>query len=127
MDQTSQQKRVLVIEDEPALREAIKFKLQRRDIIVDDAETGEQGLELLKLHVPDLVWLDMLLPGISGLEVLQKIRATPGLETLKVVVVSVSSGEERIKEMFKLGALDYIIKSNYSIDEIVTKAEDRLK
>jgi CheY-like chemotaxis protein len=127
MDQTPSQKRVLVVEDEPALREAIKFKLERRGILVDAAETGEEGLELLKVHVPDLVWLDMLLPGINGIEVMRRIRATPGLENLKVVVVSVSSGEERIKEMFKLGALDYIIKSNYSIDEIVTKAEEALK
>ncbi len=119
-------KRVLVIEDEPSLREAIKLKLERHGVTVDDAETGERGLEFLKEHTPDLVWLDMLLPGINGVEVLRRIRATPGLESLKVLVVSVSSGEEKIKEMLRLGALDYIIKSNYSIDEIVGKAEHAL-
>jgi DNA-binding response OmpR family regulator len=119
-------KRILVIEDEPSLREAIKFKLERHGFIVDDSETGEHGLELLAENKPDLVWLDMLLPGISGLEVLRKIRAIPGLETLKVLVVSVSSGEEKIKEMLRMGALDYIIKSNYSIDEIIAKAEEVL-
>ncbi len=122
MDETTK-KRILVIEDEEALREAIKIKLELRGIIVDDAGTGEAGLEMLKAHTPDLVWLDMLLPGINGVEVLRTIRTIPGLEKLKVMVVSVSSGEEKIKEMLALGALDYVIKSNYSIDEIVAKAE----
>ena len=127
MEQTTETKRVLVIEDEPALREAIKFKLERRGIMVDAVETGEAGLLMLATKVPDLVWLDMLLPGINGIEVMKRIRATPGLQNLKVIVVSVSGGEERIKEMFKLGALDYIVKSNYSIDEIIAKAEEALK
>lgn len=120
---TTQNKRILVVEDEPALREAVKLKLERRGYIVDDAETGEKGLELLKEHRPDLVWLDMLLPGINGMEVLRTIRANPEYADLKVIVVSVSSGEERIKEMLRLGAIDYIVKSNYPLDEIIAKAE----
>ncbi len=122
MDETLK-KRILVIEDEEALREAIKIKLELRGITVDDAATGEIGLEMLKAHTPDLVWLDMLLPGINGVEVLRTIRGMEEHKNLKVLVVSVSSGEEKIKEMLGLGALDYIIKSNYSIDEIVAKAE----
>ena len=119
-------KSVLIIEDESALREAIKLKLEKRGITAFAAETGEEGLEILKKEKPDLLWLDMLLPGINGTEVLRAVRANKETEKLKVVVVSVSSGDEKIQEMFRMGALDYIIKSNFSINEIVDKVEKML-
>ncbi len=126
MTETLPKKSVLIIEDEPALREAIKLKFEKRDITAFTAETGEEGLEILKKEKPNLLWLDMLLPGISGTEVLRAVRANKETEKLKVVVVSVSSGDEKIQEMFRMGALDYIIKSNFSINEIVDKVEKML-
>jgi CheY-like chemotaxis protein len=115
--------RVLVVEDEPALQEAIKFKLEQRGIQVSLAATGEEALNLAKAQRPDLVWLDILLPGMSGLEVLEKMRQDRALKNLAVVMVSVSAGPEKIKEAFEMKALDYIIKSDNKLDDIIERID----
>ncbi len=114
-------KTVLVVEDEPALQEAIKFKLEKRGINVMLASSGEQALEMLKQKRPQLIWLDILLPGINGLEVLEKIRQDNQLKDLAVIMVSVSAGPEKIKRAQEMKALDYIVKSDYKLDDIVEK------
>ncbi len=119
-------KKVLVIEDEAPLQEAVKIKLGREGVDVIVARTGEEGLSLLKREKPDLVWLDILLPGINGLEVLRIIRENEETKTLPVVVVSVSSGEEKIKQAFSMNIVDYLVKSEYTLDDIVKKVKETL-
>ena len=117
-------KLVLVVEDEPALREVIALKLGREELVeVAAATNGEDALVFLKKRKPSLIWLDLLLPGINGLEVLEKIRNDADLKNLPAVIVSVSAGEEKVKRAFELGALDYIVKSNNSIDDIIKKVK----
>jgi CheY-like chemotaxis protein len=117
-------KTVCVVEDEPALSEAVKFKLIKAGFNVLTASTGEEALEVFKTHKPDLVWLDVLLPGMNGLEVLRKIKSSSELKDFKVVIVSVSAGPEKIKEAFFLGAVDYLVKSEYTIDQLITKVTE---
>lgn len=123
---SKQKKTVLLIEDEPALQEAVKIKLEKEGIEVLAAGTGEKGLQILEEKKPNLVWLDVLLPGINGLEVLRRIRENTKIKDLPVVVVSVSSGQEKIKQAFSMNVIDYIIKSEYTLDDIVKKVKDIL-
>jgi len=118
---TQKKKTVLLIEDETALQEAVKMKFKKKGIEVLSAETGEKGLSLLKKKKADLVWLDILLPGIDGLEVLKRIRKAQKTKNLPVLVVSVSSGQEKIRQAFALNVIDYLVKSEYKIDDIVEK------
>lgn len=118
---TQIKKTVLVVEDELALREAIKLKLEREGIEVVQAGTGEEALKRIKEKQPNLVWLDILLPGMNGLEVLRKIREDFGMKDLPVVVVSVSVGREKIEKALALNASDYITKSGYNIADIIKK------
>ena len=113
-------KLILVVEDEPNLLEAIKRKLEKENVNVLTAETGEQALGALEKQKPDLVWLDILLPGINGLEVLRSIRNNPLVKDLKVVAVSVSGGDDKIKEARALNVDDYIIKSENTL-ALITK------
>jgi DNA-binding response OmpR family regulator len=114
-------KTILLVEDEPALLEAVKLKFDKEGVGTYTAITGEQALEVLKKVNPTLVWLDILLPKMNGLEVLKSIREDPKLKDQPVIVVSVSGGEEKIKQAFGMNVLDYLIKSEYTIDEIVDK------
>lgn len=123
---TDKKKTVLLIEDESALREAVKMKLEKKGIEVLVAETGEKGLSILQEKKPDLVWLDILLPGINGLEVLKRIREDEKTKNLPVIVVSVSGGQEKIKQAFVLNVIDYLVKSEYKIDDIIKKVIDIL-
>lgn len=123
---TDFKKTVLVVEDEPALQEAVKIKLEKEGVNVLTADTGEDALIVLEANRPDLVWLDILLPGINGIEVLEKIRENPKLKNLPAVIVSVSGGQEKIKRAFSLGVVDYLVKSEYTIDVIVGKVKNLL-
>lgn len=120
-------KTILLIEDESALREAIRVKVEKEGIELWMAETGEQGLAVLKEKKPDLIWLDILLPGMNGLEVLKRIREDKKTKDQPVIVISVSAGQEKIKQAFNLGVIDYLIKSEYTLDEIVRKVKEILK
>lgn len=111
----------MVVEDEPALNEAITLKLRKEGIVVLPLGSAEDALVMLETKKPDLIWLDILLPGMDGLAFLRQMRSTPKLQHLRVVVVSVSAGDEKIKQAFGLNVLDYIVKSQYPIDEIVKK------
>lgn len=118
--------KVLVIEDEPSLQEAARLKLEREGIEVFSASTGEDGLKLLKEKKPDLLWLDILLPGMNGLEVLRQVRENPETKALPVIILSVSSGPDKIKQAFGLGVVDYMVKSQYTLEDVVKKVKEVL-
>src|SRR3989304_5252314 len=116
-------KSILVVEDEPALLEAVKLKLVKLEFDALTATTGEEALTTLSQKKPNLVWLDVLLPGMNGLEVLRKIREKTETKDLPVVIVSVSASPEKIKQAFALNVLDYIVKSEFTIDAIIKKVQ----
>ena len=116
-------KSILLIEDEPALHEAIKLKLEKAGIKVYSFFTAEEAVPFLKKEKPDLVWLDILLPGMNGLEFLKQIREDFSLINLPVIIVSVSHSSEKIKKAFELNVLDFIVKSDNSLDDIIKKVE----
>jgi two-component system, OmpR family, alkaline phosphatase synthesis response regulator PhoP len=118
---------ILVVEDEQALQDALKLKFEKKGLEVLTASTGEEALEILKTSRPILVSLDILLPKMNGLEVLQKIRDNKDLRDLPVVVASVSGGQEKIRQAFSLGVVDYLVKSEYKIESIVKKITDILE
>lgn len=116
------QKTVLVVEDDIALQEAFKLKLEKDESIrVLTAMTGEEALAMLEKESPDLVTLDILLPKINGIEVLRAMRADPRLKDVSVLVISVSGGNEIMKEALELGIVDFLIKSDYKIDDLIKK------
>jgi CheY-like chemotaxis protein len=108
--------RVLVVDDEPLLRELLQVHLVQEGFHVETAETGEDALAQLREHRPDLVLLDLMLPGISGLDVLETIRQTRSQHDLPVIVVSTEGGNPAIAEALRLGANDYVTKPfNFSL------------
>ncbi|MEN9558705.1 MAG: hypothetical protein RL141_1074 [Candidatus Parcubacteria bacterium] len=116
-----QQKTILVVEDDQALQEALKLKLVQAGFAVTTAGSGEEALEAVKKQRPTLISLDILLPRMNGLEFLQIIRKDPALSDVPVVVLSVSAGMEKIKQAFGLNVTDYLIKSEYGIEELVKR------
>ena len=118
----SEIKTILVVEDDKALNKAIVLKLNKHGfnvITVFNAETALKALEENASIV--LIWLDVLLPGMNGFNFLELIRKNPKYNDKKVVVVSVSGGEDSRQKALKLGAVDYIDKSAYDLDTLVSK------
>ncbi|MBI4692148.1 MAG: response regulator [Candidatus Terrybacteria bacterium] len=114
-------KNVLLIEDDRALNEAIKMKLEKAGYGVVSALTAEEAIPVLENQPIDFVWLDILLPGMNGLEFLRVIRQKPLLKDKKVAVVSVSGSYGTKEEARKWGIVDYIVKSEYKLNDIVDR------
>lgn len=120
-------KKILVVEDDVPLREAICLKLSKRGYEVIQATTGEEALALLGKTMPDFVWLDILLPGIDGLEVLKVVRETKSTKDLPVIVVSASCGPEKIKRATEMNICEYAVKSDHKLDSIIGRVASYIK
>lgn len=104
------QKRVLVIEDDEEFLNILTHYLSGAGYQVDKADTGEDGLEKLAKEIPDLVLLDLMLPGMDGYEVLAKIRGDERTRKTPLILITVQSKVSEIAKGLRLGANDYILK-----------------
>jgi CheY-like chemotaxis protein len=120
-------KEILVIEDEPSLREAASIKLKKEGFSFLLAENAEAGLKILEKEKPDLIWLDLLMPGMGGLAFLEKIRQNPKWRNIPVMIVSVSASPEKIRLAFGLNVVDYLVKSQFQLSDIVRRVKEFTK
>lgn len=119
-------KRIVIIEDEPILLKALNIELLSAEFEVMSAIDGESGLDLIREEKPDLVLLDLVLPKMSGFEVLEKIKTDKKLKKIPVVVLSNLGQKEEYKRGLQLGATDYFIKSNTDLSLLTQKLKDIL-
>jgi DNA-binding response OmpR family regulator len=115
--------RILIVEDDDFLRSLAVTKLEKEGFAMETAGTGDEGLEKIMTLPPDLLILDLMLPNVSGFEILEKIRSTDQTKSLKVVVFSNLGEESDIKRCLDLGVSDYLIKANFTLDELAEKVK----
>ena len=120
-------KNILIIEDDKFLRELIAQKLRKEDYEISEAFDGEEGIKKVKEEKPDLILLDLILPGIDGFEVLSKVKEDPVLAQIPVIILSNLGQKEDIEKGLKLGAIDYLIKAHFTPGEIIEKITKVLK
>ncbi len=114
-------KKILIIEDDKFLRELISQKLLKEGYVVNEAIDGEDGIKKTREDKPDLILLDLILPGIDGFEVLSQIKTDPSLATIPVIILSNLGQREDVEKGLKLGAVDYLIKAHFTPGEIIEK------
>jgi two-component system alkaline phosphatase synthesis response regulator PhoP len=101
---------ILVVDDEEDIRELVSLNLEREGFRVTGVETGEQALAQAQADMPALVVLDLMLPGIDGLEVCRKLKAQPKTQTIPIVMLTAKGEESDIVTGLELGADDYVTK-----------------
>ncbi|MEN6336803.1 MAG: response regulator transcription factor [Phycisphaerales bacterium] len=101
---------ILVVDDEEDIRELVQLNLDREGYRVLTCESGEQALAVARSKTPDLIVLDLMLPGIDGLEVCKRLKADAGLGQIPVVMLTAKGEESDIVAGLELGADDYITK-----------------
>lgn len=101
--------RILIVEDHPTMREAMRLVLEGEGFTIDEAADGDRALELVRADPPDLVFLDMNIPGQSGAAVLGELRADPATAGVRVIVVT-ADGEEGRGRALAMGADEYFTK-----------------
>ena len=107
----SDELRVLLVEDDTALAQMYRIKLEKDGYTVSVAGDGEQALSMLEEELPDLIFLDIRMPRMDGLVFLERLRASSRTRNVPVVIVSNYSEQELVSRGMQLGALDYLIKS----------------
>lgn len=120
-------KTILIVEDDDFFRDLLHKKIISLDYTVLEAPDGEKGVELAKSKKPDLIILDLLLPSIDGFEVLSKVKENSATSSTPVIILSNLGQQEDIERGLKLGATDFLIKSQFDIDSIADKIKSLLK
>lgn len=120
-------KKILIIEDDKFLRELISRKLIQEGYNISEAVDGEEGIKKIKAEKPNLVLLDLILPGIDGFEVLSQKKEDPDLSLIPVIILSNLGQKEDVEKGLKLGAVDYLIKAHFTPGEIIEKVKIVLK
>ncbi len=113
--------KLLVIEDDKFLRDLIVAKLQKEGFATIEALDGEEGLRLTKENLPDLVLLDLILPGLDGFEVLRQIKDDQKTKSIPVIILSNLGQKEDMDRAFAGGAEDFMVKANFTPGEIIAK------
>ncbi len=118
------QLRVLVVEDDKLLRDILAMRLSKEKFHITYAIDGESALTQIKEHKPDIILLDIILPGINGFEVLKKIKEDEATKDIDVIMVSNLGQEEDVKKAKDLGAKDFFVKANFTAEEITQKLRE---
>jgi DNA-binding response OmpR family regulator len=119
-------KKILIVDDEPNIVVPLEFLMEQNNYDVKAANTGEKALDLIVNWKPDLILLDIMLPGMDGYEVCQKIRQEKAFNNIRIVFLSAMARSIDIAKGMGLSADDYITKP-FAIDFVVSKIKALLE
>lgn len=120
-------KAVLLVEDNDFIRNMYQLKLAKSDIEVIEAVDGAMALQKIKEHQPDVVLLDLMMPNVSGIEVLKELKKQGLTPKMPVVVLTNVMDQQTIDEAKNLGARDYIVKTDLTPSQVLDKIKPFLK
>lgn len=118
--------KILIVEDDEFLRSLTAKRLEKEGYNLAIAVDGEEAVVVAQNENPNLILLDLLLPKINGFEALEKIRSIDSLKSVPVVVFSNLGQKEDIEKAQGLGANDFLIKANFTLDDVVNKVKSYL-
>lgn len=113
--------RILVIEDDRFLRKAAEAALRRQGYSVLTAPDGETGLQVARAEHPDLVLLDLIMPGMQGFEVLKLLKEDASTTSIPVIILSNLGQDSDVKAALEAGAVDYLVKANLALEMLVER------
>ncbi|OHA64121.1 MAG: hypothetical protein A2842_02410 [Candidatus Wildermuthbacteria bacterium RIFCSPHIGHO2_01_FULL_48_25] len=119
-------KTILVVEDEGALQKALGDVLSQEGFEVIAALDGELGLQLAQDKKPNLILLDLILPKRNGLDVLEALKKNSSTKDIPVIVLTNLEDMKNIQRAVDLGATTYLVKANYSIEEVLQKVKETI-
>lgn len=120
-------KKILIIEDEAALREVLADTVKQGGFMAIEAADGEEGLSVALSEHPDLILLDILMPKIDGVTVLKKLREDKWGKSVPVIMLTNVDDDKHVEEIVKHGASYYFIKTKISLVDVVSKIQDLLR
>jgi two-component system alkaline phosphatase synthesis response regulator PhoP len=122
-----QKRKILIVDDDDSLRNALKDKINQEGFDALTASDGEEGLKIGIKEKPDLILLDVFMPKINGIKMLKKLREDEWGEHVPVLLLSNDDDPEHIRETLKDNATDYLIKSDWGLEDIIKKIKETLR
>ncbi|OGZ44652.1 MAG: hypothetical protein A2756_05575 [Candidatus Ryanbacteria bacterium RIFCSPHIGHO2_01_FULL_48_27] len=119
-------KKILFIEDEAVLQKTVSEVLVNHDYEVLQALDGEIGLRIAREKQPDLILLDLIMPRKNGFEVLEELKQDETTKHIPVIVLTNLEGPEEVERVLNAGATTYLVKANYSLEEVLQKVKDTI-
>jgi DNA-binding response OmpR family regulator len=121
------QTKILIVEDEEILLTALSEELKQEGFQVVGAKDGVEGVEKAKNEAPHLILLDLVMPRLDGIGALKELKAQPETKDIPVVILTNLSDYDKISDALTLGAMDYLVKANYRLEELVNKIKTVLE
>lgn len=118
--------KILIAEDDKQIADMIAFKLANGGHKVIRAEDGEQAVTMATHERPDLILLDVMMPGLNGFEVLRRLKRDPALRAIGIIMVTAKGHERDVLSGLSGGAVDYVVKP-FSLKELVARVELALR
>jgi len=119
-------KKILLVEDEEIMIDLLQRKLTKEGYEVSVARDGEEGLKLMREVKPALILLDIVMPKMGGFEVMEQMAKEPELRDIPVIVISNSGQPVELDKAQKLGAKDWLIKTEFDPQEVIEKVKKQL-
>ncbi|MEQ1813052.1 MAG: response regulator [Candidatus Nitrotoga sp.] len=120
-------KKIMIVEDEAPLRNAIADILAFEGFTVFQAKNGQEGLDMALAQHPDLILLDLMMPVMDGLTMLEKLRTEPEYGAHAAVILLTNINDpEKVAQATEAGSYDFLVKSDWNIEDVVKKIKTRL-
>ncbi len=119
--------KIVLVEDDPFLANMYVSKLEASDFTIMHEEDGRKGFDLIMKEKPDLILLDILLPGVDGFEVLKKLKKDVKLKEIPVILLTNLGQKNDVEKGLDLGADDYLIKAHFTPSEVIAKIKKVIK
>jgi DNA-binding response OmpR family regulator len=119
-------KKILIVDDEPSIIVALQFLMEQAGFETIVAFSGEEAMEAVSRHGPDLILLDIMLPVVDGFEVCQRVRENPDWNHIRIVLVTALGSDANVTKGLDLGANAYVTKP-FSNAELIAKVKELLE
>lgn len=120
-------KKILIVDDEEILMDLLSAKIKREGFIVAEAHDGEEGLRMALAEHPDLILMDIIMPKMDGITVMKKLRLDPWGKDVPVIILTNLNTSESVQDSVASGAYDYLVKIDYTLDDLVVIVKKRLE
>lgn len=124
---SEQNTKILIVEDEEILLTALTEELKQEGFIVVGAHDGIEGVQMAQSEKPNLILLDLVMPRLDGLGALKQMKENPEIKDIPVVILTNLSDYDKVSDALTLGAMDYLVKANYRLEELVNKIKTVLE
>jgi len=119
-------KKILIVDDDPIIQKSLGSKLEKEGFVVLSAKNGQKGLEEARKNHPDLILLDVVMPSVDGIAMLEKLRQDEWGKNAEVILLTNLRENEKVAKAMELGTFDFLVKADWSLLSIVERIKEKL-